>query len=147
MDRIAVPQMLKMLLLWLKESLVVWFAAYVSLSKILNPSFLASCSFETFYSLRTGFFLRCDPLSHSDCFQSKPVHQQKHQKWTCGHRISIKEQWEKVARPEESHYIMWIAIRCLPGDALREEGEPVEASWCFGHCSAGKPWFLPCMLF
>ena len=28
-------------------------------------------------------------------------------------------------------------------DALWEEGKLVEAVWCFGQCSAGKPWVLP----
>jgi len=30
-------------------------------------------------------------------------------------------------------------------DALWEEGKPAEAVWCFGKCSAGKPWVLPSM--
>ena len=28
-------------------------------------------------------------------------------------------------------------------DALWEEGQLAEAVWCFGQCSAGKPWVLP----
>ena len=31
-------------------------------------------------------------------------------------------------------------------DALWEEGKLVEAVWCFGQCSAEKPWVLPSML-
>lgn len=44
-------------------------------------------------------------------------------------------------------YIMWIA-RCVwvvYQDALWEDGNPAERLRCFGQCSPGEPWVLPCM--
>ena len=45
-------------------------------------------------------------------------------------------------------WIVWCVFVTYLGNtwhqnALWEEGKPVEAVWCFGQCSAEKPWVLP----
>ena len=83
---------------------------------------------------------------------------QKCLQWVCKHQTRTTEQWKKVAWSDESRFRLshhvdgrvhvchllgeHMHYGCTMG-ALWEGGKPADAVWCFGKCSAGKPWVLP----